>query len=205
MIALTRNWRGVSTPDLVCELQHIKDNIEEFSLKGLDWYEAEVDSIQKELERRHTMTHTGVTTTNKDIIEAIKAKVDIVDIIGRYTDVICRGRKFYFRCKIHGDDKEPSGVIHPEDQTWHCFGCNLHGDVFDFIGLWERVSFPKALFILGKLLGINTSITDNKKHILNHQHISLKHQHTVNSRLRFSNPPIVPPSLSNRAKKIGGF
>lgn len=164
MIALTRNWRGISTPDIICELQHINEQVENLSPKGLEWYEAEVDSIQKELERRHRMAYTGVTTTNKDTIEAIKDKADLVDIIGRYTDVIVKGGNYTYKCKLHGNgDSTPSGVIHLEEKTWHCFGCNQHGDVFDFVSLWERVSFSKALFILGKLLGINTSLISNKR------------------------------------------
>ncbi len=151
------NYRGISTPDLICELQRIKEETPD-TLSELAYARGEVDKIEKELVRRRGMTFTGTTTNNKDIIEAIKAKASLPDIIERYTDVIFSGGKYHFRCKLHGEDKHPSGDIDINQQLWICRVCNQGGDVFSFIELYEHVSFPKALNILGRYLGIDVSI-----------------------------------------------
>jgi len=159
------SYRGVPTPDLICELQRIREESQEIqdSPSRLEYAIGEVDKIEKELTRRRNMVFTGVTTTNKDIIEAIKAKIDIVDIIGRYTDVIAKGSKYYFKCKIHGEDKNPSGTINSDEKLWYCFGCGKGGDVFSFVELYERVDFPKAIHILGRYVGIDTHVKPPKK------------------------------------------
>jgi hypothetical protein len=83
-------------------------------------------------------------------IEAIKAKVDIVDIIGRYTPLRKSGHnRFTGRCPLH-DDKSPSLTVYADKQTWHCFGaCNTGGDVIKFTMLADNLDFKAACMTLG--------------------------------------------------------
>ncbi|GEM_PF-2076006 len=81
-------------------------------------------------------------------INAIKARVDIVDVISGYITVRKTGRRFAAVCPFH-NDKSPSLIIYPESQSWHCFGCNLGGDVIEFIKRIENVDFTGAVAILG--------------------------------------------------------
>lgn len=151
-----RNWRGVSTPDLICELQYIQQEVEETtSPNHLLYLEYVAEAIEAELRRRRDMPLYDTGSFNRLVVEGIRAKADITRIVDYYTDVFVYQGRWTFRCPLHGEDKHPSGVIHRDEGTWHCFGCNRHGDIFDFIMAFEKVSFPKAVSLIGKLVGIN--------------------------------------------------
>lgn len=74
----------------------------------------------------------------------VKERLDIVAVIGEYTDLHRSGNRFTGSCPLH-DDKHPSMFIYPDQQSWHCYQCNQGGDVFDFIQKYDNVSFPDAL------------------------------------------------------------
>ena len=80
-------------------------------------------------------------------IEAIKAQHDIVSVVEKYTQLRKVGNRFSGKCPIH-DDKNPSLTVYPDNQTWHCFGCQAHGDLFDFIQAVEHTDFKGAATIL---------------------------------------------------------
>lgn len=79
---------------------------------------------------------------------AIKAQNDIVDIIERYTRLRKAGRNLIGCCPIH-QDRHPSLTVYPDQQTWHCFGCNQGGDIIAFIQAVEHCDFRGAAAILG--------------------------------------------------------
>lgn len=80
--------------------------------------------------------------------EAIKAKNDIVSVIEQYTRLRKAGKNFTGRCPIH-PDKNPSLTVYPDNQAWHCYGCNRGGDVISFIQAVENTDFRRAAAILG--------------------------------------------------------
>jgi hypothetical protein len=80
--------------------------------------------------------------------EAIKARNDIVAVIGQYTPLKKAGRNFKGLCPIHGD-KNPSLAVYPDQQTFHCFGCQRGGDVISFIQEMENTDFRGAVALLG--------------------------------------------------------
>jgi len=59
-----------------------------------------------------------------------------------------RGRDFWACCPFHAD-KSPSFKVSPERQSFHCFGCGAHGDVFDFTMTQRGIPFKEALRVLG--------------------------------------------------------
>ena len=85
--------------------------------------------------------------------DEIKAKVDIVELVGEYVKLKKAGKNFKALCPFH-TEKTPSFMISPDRQSWHCFGCGKHGDAFSFLMEMEGMDFPEAMRTLGARVGI---------------------------------------------------
>lgn len=88
------------------------------------------------------------------IINEIREKNDILDVVSQYVKLEKRGRNYIGLCPFH-DEKTPSFSVSVEKQICHCFGCKKGGNVFQFIEQIENVSFVEAV----KILGANVDIT----------------------------------------------
>lgn len=88
-----------------------------------------------------------------DDVEKIKQKIDVVDLISEYIPMKKAGRNFKANCPFH-NEKSPSFVASPERQMWHCFGCGKGGDIFTFVGEYERLDFSESLKVLAEKAGI---------------------------------------------------
>ena len=88
------------------------------------------------------------------VIDEVKQKTDIVEVISQYATLVKAGRNFRASCPFHSE-KRPSFFIYPEQQSWHCFGaCNTGGDVFSFIMKKENMEFGEALRFLAQKAGV---------------------------------------------------
>ena len=87
-------------------------------------------------------------------VDDVKARLDIVDVIGGYVRLQKAGRYFKANCPFH-NERTPSFVVYPERQSWHCFGaCGTGGDVFAFIARKENLDFGSALRLLADRAGV---------------------------------------------------
>lgn len=89
----------------------------------------------------------------RETIDEIRARNDIVDVIGSYLSLKNAGGRFKVLCPFH-KEKTPSFMISPDRQIYHCFGCDAGGDVIGFIQEYEKVDFLTALQMLADRAGM---------------------------------------------------
>jgi len=87
------------------------------------------------------------------VIDEIKESLDITDFVRRYVELQKSGRYFKGLCPFH-TEKTPSFYVFPDNQRWHCFGCNRGGDVFNFVMEHEGMDFRGALEELARQTGV---------------------------------------------------
>lgn len=88
------------------------------------------------------------------VIDEIKDRLDIIDVISAYVPLKKAGRSYKGLCPFH-TEKTPSFSVFPDSQNWHCFGaCNTGGDIFSFIMKRENLDFGEALTLLAAKAGV---------------------------------------------------
>ena len=87
------------------------------------------------------------------VIDDIKAKVDVVEEIGLVVVLHKSGKTLKGVCPFH-NERTPSFYVFPENQSWHCFGCNEHGDIFTFVQKHQGLDFREALEYLAQKAGV---------------------------------------------------
>lgn len=93
----------------------------------------------------------------REVIEEIKEKVDIVEVISEYVNLTRVGSSYRALCPFHSETN-PSFYVHPGLKIYHCFGCGASGDVIKFLQEMEGISFQEALERLAKRAGIDLSL-----------------------------------------------
>ena len=88
-----------------------------------------------------------------DLIEEIRMKNDIVDVISGYVKLQRKGSSYFGLCPFH-NEKSPSFSVSPGKQMYYCFGCGAGGNVFTFLMEYENFTFPEALEMLADRAGV---------------------------------------------------
>lgn len=88
-----------------------------------------------------------------DIIEEVRSRNDIVDVIGSYVNLKHKGNSYSACCPFH-HEKTPSFHVSREKQMYHCFGCGVGGNVYTFLMEHENYSFPEAVEALAERAGV---------------------------------------------------
>ena len=85
-------------------------------------------------------------------LDELKARVSLVDVIGKHVRLIRRGRQYQGLCPFHGE-KTPS--FHVWDDHYHCFGCGAHGSVIDFVMQADKIGFREAVERIAAIAGMS--------------------------------------------------
>ena len=90
----------------------------------------------------------------REIVEAIKDRSDIVDLIGTYVSLKRAGSNYGGLCPFHSE-KTPSFTVFPDNQSFFCFGCEAGGDAFTFIMRMENLDYKGSIEFLAKRSGVD--------------------------------------------------
>lgn len=96
-----------------------------------------------------------------EFIKTVKAKNDIVEVIGSYVKLDRKGYNYWACCPFH-HEKTPSFSVNAGEGYYHCFGCGVSGDVLGFVKEYENVEFMQAVEILAKRAGLEVPAFDDK-------------------------------------------
>lgn len=89
----------------------------------------------------------------EDLIEEIRMKNDIVDVISGYVRLQKKGSSYFGLCPFH-NEKSPSFSVSRDKQMYYCFGCGAGGNVFTFLMEYENFSFVEAVKFLADRAGV---------------------------------------------------
>jgi len=94
-----------------------------------------------------------VARFSEQFIQQVAQATDIVELIAQYVALTKRGREYVCVCPFH-DDHKPSMYVAPAKQIFKCFACGAGGGVFQFLCLYEKMSFPEAVKALAERANI---------------------------------------------------
>ncbi|WP_066452843.1 DNA primase [Castellaniella caeni] len=89
----------------------------------------------------------------ESFIQELLARVDIVDVVGRYVQLRKGGANLLGLCPFH-NEKTPSFTVSPTKQFYHCFGCGAHGSALHFLTEHTGATFPEAVRTLASSVGM---------------------------------------------------
>ena len=92
--------------------------------------------------------------------DQVKESLSITDVVSTYIRLEKSGAQFRARCPFH-NERTPSFYVSPERKSFHCFGCQQHGDIFTFVEKIENIPFFEALKILADRAGV--TLTNSQK------------------------------------------
>ena len=97
---------------------------------------------------------------SNEVIDEIRKKIDIVEVISNYIPLTPRGKNFFGVCPFHADHS-PSMSVSKEKQIYTCFSCGASGNVYNFLMDYENISFIDAVKKCADKVGISLNISEN--------------------------------------------
>ena len=95
-----------------------------------------------------------------ELLDEIKSKNDILDIVSQYVTLKRTGRNYMGLCPFH-KEKSGSFCVSPDKQIFHCFGCGVGGNVFHFISKIENLNFKESVEMLANRAGVELPVSGN--------------------------------------------
>lgn len=89
----------------------------------------------------------------EELVEEIRARNDIVDVVSGYVRLQKKGGNYWACCPFHNENT-PSFSVSGNKQMYHCFGCGVSGNVYTFVMKYENYSFPEAVKLLADRAGV---------------------------------------------------
>ena len=99
---------------------------------------------------------------SEDIIEEVRVRNDIVDIVSGYVKLQKKGSNYFGLCPFH-NEKSPSFSVSPAKQMYYCFGCGAGGNVITFVMEYENYSFSEAFKMLADRAGVKLPVEEYSK------------------------------------------
>lgn len=99
-------------------------------------------------------TRTQEDFIPEDVIEEVRLRTDIVEVISDYVSLQRKGKNYWGLCPFHSENT-PSFTVTPEKQMFYCFGCNLGGNIFSFLMKKENLSFVESIKNLAHRYGVS--------------------------------------------------
>lgn len=99
---------------------------------------------------------------SKDLVEEIRSRNDIVELIGTYVNLKRAGSNYGGLCPFHSE-RSPSFTVFPGTQSFYCFGCGAGGDAITFVMRSENLDYPAAVESLAKRAGITITSDDREE------------------------------------------
>ena len=95
----------------------------------------------------------------QESLEALRQRVDIIDVISPYIDLKKSGASYKGLCPFH-DERSPSFMVQKGDNHYHCFGCGAHGDSIQFLINHNKLSFNDAVETLAERYQITLDLIE---------------------------------------------
>ncbi|MFM9054975.1 MAG: DNA primase [Solirubrobacterales bacterium] len=91
-----------------------------------------------------------------ETIEKVRSAADMVEVVSAQTELKRSGARYQGLCPFH-DERTPSFSVHPDEKLYHCFGCGVGGDIFDFVCETSGLEFPEAVETLAERYGVEVT------------------------------------------------
>jgi len=112
---------------------------------GYEYWLWFIDVVSEAIEIKKAVTPKPIIKPGHVDLELLKARLDIVSVIENYGIILKKaGHNLKACCPFH-DERTPSFMVYPDQNRFHCFGCQANGDVIAFIMKFEGVSFREAV------------------------------------------------------------
>src|SRR5688572_13937932 len=86
-------------------------------------------------------------------IDDLRLQANILQVVQEHVSLRKAGTTYKGVCPFH-NEKTPSFHVNPEKGFFHCFGCGVGGDVFKFLEMYEKITFPEAVRLLAQKFGV---------------------------------------------------
>ena len=148
-----------------------------------------------------------------EIIEEVRSRNDVVDLIGNYIKLTKKGNSYFGLCPFH-NEKSPSFSVSRDKQMYYCFGCGAGGNVLTYVMEYENFTFVEAVKYLAERAGIKlpeVEMTDEQKKAQNRRqrlldihklaaqyyYYQLKSKNGANARNYFESRNLSPETVSH--------